>query len=168
MVSPSGVLTIFAGTGSPGYSGDTGLATAAQLNGPTGVFVDANNNVFIADSGNNVIREVAASTLIITTVAGNHTLGAGFSGDAGAATSAQLNNPTSVYVDANNDIFIADNGNQVIREVVGTTISTIAGTHGVSGFSGNGGLATAAEFHNPMSVSLDSAGNIYIADQGNN
>jgi hypothetical protein len=167
-VSSSGVLTIFAGTGSPGYSGDTGVATAAQLNGPTGVFVDANNNVFIADSGNNVIREVAATTLVITTVAGNHALGAGFGGDGGAATSAQLNNPNSVYVDANNDIFIADSGNQVIREVVGTTINTIAGTHGVSGFSGNGGLATAAVFHNPLSVSLDSAGNIYIADQGNN
>jgi sugar lactone lactonase YvrE len=168
MINSSGTLTIFAGTGSPGYSGDTGLATAAQLNGPTGVFVDANNNVFIADSGNNVIREVAATTLIITTVAGNQALGAGFSGDAGAATSAQLNNPNSIYVDANEDIFIADSGNQVIREVVGTTIKTIAGTHGVAGFGGNGGLATAAVLHNPLSVSLDSAGNIYIADQGNN
>jgi sugar lactone lactonase YvrE len=168
MINSSGQLTIFAGTGSSGYSGDTGVATKAQLNGPTGVFVDMNNNVFIADSGNNVIREVAATTLIITTVAGNQTLGAGFAGDGGAATSAQLNNPNSIYVDANNDIFIADSGNQVIREVVGTTINTIAGTHGVSGFSGNGGLATAAVFHNPLSVSLDSAGNIYIADQGNN
>jgi hypothetical protein len=168
MVSSSGQITIFAGTGSPGYSGDTGVATKAQLSGPTGIFVDANNNVFIADSGNNVIREVAASTLIITTVAGNQALGAGFGGDGGAATSAQLNNPTSIYVDATNDIFIADSGNQVIREVVGTTINTIAGTHGASGFSGNGGLATAAVFHNPTSVSLDSSGNIYIADQGNN
>ncbi len=168
MISSSGQLTIFAGTGSPGYSGDTAVATKAQLSGPTGVFVDANNNVFIADSGNNVIREVAATTLIITTVAGNQALGAGFGGDGAAATSARLNNPTSVYVDATNDIFIADSGNQVIREVVGTTINTIAGTHGTSGFSGNGGLATAAVFHNPLSVSLESAGNIYIADQGNN
>jgi trimeric autotransporter adhesin len=169
MINTSGQLTIFAGNGTAGFSGDTGLATAAQLSGPTGIFVDANNNVFIADSGNHVIREVAATTLIITTVAG--TGGAsGFSGDGGAATSAKLNNPTGVFVDASNDIFIADSGNNVIREVVGTTISTIAGTPppALGGFAGNGGLATAAVLHNPLSVSLDSNGNIYIADQGNN
>ncbi len=162
----TGTLTIFAGTGSAGYTGDAGLATAAQLSGPTGLFVDVNNNVFIADSGNNVIREVNATTLNISTVAGTGT--AGFSGDGGAATSAKLSNPNGVYVDASSDIFIADSGNQVIREVVGTTINTIAGTHGVAGFAGNGGLATAAVFHNPLSVSLDSSGNIYIADHDNN
>ena len=162
----TGNLTVFAGTGSAGFTGDTGLATAAQLSGPTGLFVDSNNNLFIADSGNNVIREVNATTLDITTVAGTGV--AGFSGDGGAATSAKLSNPNSVYVDSSNDIFIADTGNQVIREVVGTTINTIAGTHGVAGFAGNGGLATAAVFHNPLSVSLDSAGNIYIADHDNN
>ncbi len=162
----TGQLTIFAGTGSAGYTGDTGLATAAQLSGPTGLFVDSSNNLFIADSGNNVIREVNATSLKITTVAGTGV--AGFSGDGAAATSAKLNNPNGVYVDATNNIFIADTGNQVIREVVGTTINTIAGTHGVAGFSGNGGLATAAVFHNPLSVSLDSAGNIYVADHDNN
>lgn len=165
-IDTTGNLTIFAGTGSAGYSGDTGLATAAQLSGPTGLFVDANNNLFIADSGNNVIREVNATTLNITTVAGTGV--AGFSGDGAAATSAKLSNPSSVYVDTANDIFIADTGNQVIREVVGTTINTIAGTHGVAGFSGNGAVATAAVFHNPLSVSLDSSGNIYIADHDNN
>ena len=165
-IDTTGLLTIFAGTGSAGFSGDAGLATAAQLFGPTGLFVDANNNLFIADSGNNVIREVTAADGKIKTVAGTGV--AGFSGDTGAATSAQLNNPNSVYVDASNDIFIADSGNQVIREVVGTTISTIAGSHGVAGFSGNGGPAAGAVFHNPLSVSLDSSGNIYIADHDNN
>jgi sugar lactone lactonase YvrE len=165
-IDTTGLLTIFAGTGSAGFSGDTGLATAAQLFGPTGLFVDASNNLFIADSGNNVIREVTAADGKINTVAGTGV--AGFSGDTGAATSAQLNNPNSVYVDASNDIFIADSGNQVIREVVGTTINTIAGTPMVSGFSGNGALATAAKLHNPLSVSLDSSGNIYIADHDNN
>jgi sugar lactone lactonase YvrE len=165
-IDTTGSLTIFAGTGSAGYSGDTALAVAAQLSGPTGLFVDASNNLFIADSGNNVIREVDHSSLKITTVAGTGV--AGFSGDTGAATSAQLSNPNGVFVDASNDIFIADSGNQVIREVVGTTINTIAGTHNVAGFSGNGGLATAAVFHNPLSVSLDSSGNIYVADHDNN
>jgi len=165
-VATTGQLTIFAGTGSAGYTGDTGLATAAQLSSPTGLFVDANGNLFIADSGNNVIREVNATSLIITTVAGTGV--AGFSGDGAAATAAKLSNPNSVYVDASNDIFIADTGNQVIREVVGTTINTIAGTHGVTGLPVNGVLATATVFHNPLSVSLDSAGNIYIADHDNN
>lgn len=165
-IDSTGLLSVFAGTGSAGYTGDTALATAAQLSAPTGIFVDASNNVFIADSGNNVIREVNATSLIITTVAGTGV--AGFSGDTGPATSAKLSNPNGVYVDASNDIFIADSGNQVIREVVGTTITTIAGTHNVAGFTGDGGLATAATLHNPLSVSLDSSGNIYIADHDNN
>jgi sugar lactone lactonase YvrE len=129
--------------------------------------VDATNNVFIADSGNHVIREVNATTLNISTVAGTGGV-SGFAGDGAAATSAKLNNPNGVYVDSANDIFIADSGNQVIREVVGTTINTIAGTPTVAGFSGNGGLATSAVLHNPLSVSLDSSGNIYIADHDNN
>jgi sugar lactone lactonase YvrE len=166
-VDSTGLLTVFAGTGSAGFSGDTAAATAAQLFGPTGLFVDSNNNVFIADSGNHVIREVSAATGNISTVAGTGGV-SGFSGDGSAATSAKLNNPNGVYVDAANDIFIADSGNQVIREVVGTTINTIAGTHNVAGFTGDGGLATAATLHNPLSVSLDSSGNIYIADHDNN
>ena len=166
-VDTTGVLTVFAGTGSAGFSGDAGLATAAQLSGPTGLAVDSSGNVFIADSGNHVIREVNATTLNISTVAGTGGV-SGFAGDGAAATSAKLNNPNGVFVDSANDIFIADSGNQVIREVVGTTISTIAGTPTVAGFSGNGGLATAAVLHNPLSVSLDSSGNIYIADHDNN
>jgi trimeric autotransporter adhesin len=166
-IDTTGLLTVFAGTGSAGFSGDTALATAAQLSGPTGLFVDSANNVFIADSGNHVIRRIDATTLNITTVAGTGGV-SGFSGDTGAATSAKLNNPQNVYVDNANDIFIADSGNQVVREVIGTTISTIAGTPTVAGFSGNGGLATAAVLHNPLSVSLDSSGNIYIADHDNN
>ncbi|HLW99517.1 MAG TPA: choice-of-anchor D domain-containing protein [Candidatus Acidoferrales bacterium] len=166
----SGIVTVFAGTGGQGLSGDTGLATAAQLSLPTGLFVDANNNVFIADSGNNVIRKVAATTNIITTVAGNGT--PGFTGDNGSPTSAQLNNPTGVFVDAANDIFIADSGNNAIREVVAGTspvIQTIAGSAvGTAGFSGDGGPATSATLRNPQDVALDGNNNIFIADHDNN
>jgi len=166
----SGIVTVFAGTGGQGLSGDTGLATAAELSLPTGLFVDANNNIFIADSGNNVIRKVAATTNIITTVAGNGT--PGFTGDNGSPTSAQLNNPTGVFVDTANDIFIADSGNNAIREVVAGTppvIQTIAGSAlGTPGFTGDGGPATSATLRNPQDVALDGNNNIFIADHDNN
>jgi protein gp37 len=165
-VSTLGVLTVFAGSGGMGYTGDAGLATAAELSAPTGVFVDSSADVFIADSGNNVIREVTAVNGDITTVAGNGT--AGGTGDGGAATSATLNNPSGVYVDASGDIFIADSGNNVIREVVSGTIMRIAGNYGPGGSGGDGGVATSATLNNPLSVYLDSLGNIYIADHNNN
>src|SRR5262249_39708038 len=95
-----------AGTRTPGYGGDNGLATAAQLSGPKGVAVDANGNLFIADAGNSVIREVVQATGNIVTVAG--TGAAGYGGDGGAATAALLNQPGSVAVDANGNLFIAD------------------------------------------------------------
>ncbi len=168
----AGTVTVFAGTGAQGYSGDTAAATAAQLSLPTGIFIDASNNIFIADSGNNVIREVANSTNIITTVAGNQAAGPGFSGDSGSPTAAQLNNPMGVFVDAAGDIFIADSGNNAIREVVAGApplIKTIAGSSiGSAGFTGDGGAATSATLHNPQGVALDGASNIFIADHDNN
>src|SRR5271154_6626163 len=102
-------------------------ATSAALNHPEGVFVDAAGNVFIADTDNSVIREVAASNGNITTVAGNGK--AGYSGDGGPATSAQLNDPYSVFVDSAGNIFIADTDNSVIREVTiaNGNIQTVAG-----------------------------------------
>jgi hypothetical protein len=166
-ISTGGVLTVFAGSGGPGYMGDTGLATAAELLAPTGVFADSSGNVYIADSGNNVIREVKTGTGIITTIAGTGT--AGFTGDTGAATSATLNNPTGLYVDSSGDVFIADTGNNVIREIVAGTIMRVAGNAaGTAGAGGNGGPATSASLNDPLGVSLDSAGNIYIADHNNN
>ena len=141
VVQATGNIITVAGNGTAGYSGDGGPATSAQLNSPRGVAVDASGNVFIADTGNNVIREVVQATGNIITVAGNGS--AGYSGDGGAATSAQLNVPYDVAVDQNGDLFIADTGNNVIREVVQATgnIITVAGT-GTAGYSGDGGAAT--------------------------
>jgi sugar lactone lactonase YvrE len=159
-------VTRFAGTGVPGFSGDTGSAASAQLSKPQGVFVDNLGNVFIADTGNNRIREVQASTGIIVTVAGNGT--AGFAGDGGAATSAELDGPTAVCLDGAGNVFIADKINNRIRKVAASTglISTVVGT-GVAGFSGDGGVATAAELSRPLDVLTDSNGDLLISDSTN-
>src|ERR1700752_4204587 len=103
-VSTTGTLTLIAGNGTMGYAGDGGPATAAALNQPEGIFVDAHGNVFIADTNNSVIREVVASTGIIQTVAGNGT--SGYSGDGGPAPSPEPNDPYGVFVDPNGNIFI--------------------------------------------------------------
>ena len=137
-----------AGNGTVGYSGDNGPATAAELNDPVGVAVDAAGDLFIADTDNNVIREVVKATGDIITVAGNGT--AGYSGDNGPATAAELDDPAGVAVDAAGDLFIADTDNNVIREVVKATgdIITVAG-NGTAGYSGDNGPATAAELNDP-------------------
>ena len=161
------VISTVAGNGLPGYTGDGGQATAALLDDPSGIAIDAGGDIFIADSANNVIRELHASTGVINTVAGDGT--AGYTGDRGQATSATLNDPSTVAVDSAGDLFVTDTGNDVIREVNGATgvITTVAG-NGTAGYGGNGGQATAAELKGPIGVALDSSGNIYIADTGNN
>ncbi len=169
-VSTAGTLTVVAGNGTIGYSGDGGLATNAQFSMPEGVAIDGSGNIFIADTGNFVIREVVASTGNIQTVAGNFSLGAGYSGDGAPATSAQLNDPYGVFVDDAGNIFIADTDNSVIREVVASSgnIQTVAGnfTSG-AGYSGNGAIATSAQLDMPEGVFLDGTGNIFIADTNN-
>ena len=165
-VSTSGVLTTIANnsTGAAGSSGDGGPATAAHLNNPLGIAVDKAGNLYIADTNNHKIRRIAANG-IITTVAGTGI--AGFSGDGGAATSAQLNNPTGVSVDASGNLFIADNRNFRIRMVSANgTITTIAGKAS-SGDSGDGGPATNAQLKFPTGTAVDSAGNVYVADNQN-
>ena len=124
---------------------------------PQGVAVDNSGNLFIADTCNDVIREVNASTGAITTVAGNGTCG--YSGDGGAATNAELDAPTGIAVDAAGDLFIADSGNDVIREVNYATgvITTVAG-NGTYGYSGDGGAATGAELGFPNAVAVDGDG----------
>ena len=149
-----------------GYSGNGGLATKAELDYPYGVALDSGGDLFIADTFNNVIREVNATTHIITTVAGNGTVG--FSGDGGLATSAEFYYPTGVAVDSSGNLFIADINNNRVREVTASTkdISTYAG-NGNQGYSGDGGAATGAALYWPSDVAVDANDDVYIADYGN-
>jgi sugar lactone lactonase YvrE len=164
-VTPAGTITTLAGTGTSGYSGDGGAAASAQLAYPNGVAVDSSGNVYIADGGNNRIRKVDTSGNIAT-IAGNGTCC--YSGDGGAATSAQLNYPDSVAVDSAGDVYIADTNNLRVRKVnAAGTIMTIAGRGG-SGDSGDGAAATNATFRSPRGLALDASGNVYVADQSNN
>ncbi|MGO9094120.1 MAG: hypothetical protein ACLQGV_02765 [Bryobacteraceae bacterium] len=164
VAAPTGIITTVAGNGSGGYSGDGGPATSAQLSGPTGVAVDAAGNIYIADYWNQRIRKVTVATGIITTAAGNGTQG--YSGDGGPATSAQLNYPWGVSVDAGGDLYISDQYNGRIRKVAATgTITTVAGGGGA--YPGDGGLATSASLSSPLGAAMDGSGNLYIADDGN-
>jgi uncharacterized protein (TIGR03437 family) len=163
-VSSSGIITTVAGTGSPGFSGDGGPATSAQLYNPYGMVVDGSGNLYIADSSNNRIRKIS-STGIISTVAGNG--GAGYAGDGGPATSAQLYNPLGVAVDGSGNIYIGDSTNNRVRKVSSSgIITTVAGT-GSAGFSGDSGPATGAQLYNPCGVAVDGSGNLYIVDGSN-
>ena len=155
------LIATVVGTGVAGFSGDNGPATGAQLNQPQSVAVDASGNVYVADTGNNRIREISGGTIV--TVAGNGT--AGFSGDNGRATNAQLNQPKGVAVDAAGNLYIADTGNNRIREVVNGVIATIAGGGSANT---NSGAATSIQLNLPQGVFVDSSGNVYIADTGNN
>jgi sugar lactone lactonase YvrE len=163
-VRANGIITTVAGNGIQGYAGDGGQATNAELSGPVGVAVDTTGNLFIADGGNDLVREVRTNG-IITTVAGNGT--AGYSGDGIPATNAEFAYPCDVVVDASGRLFIADFGNNRIREV-GTNgiITTVAG-NGARGFFGDGGPATEAELSGPIGVAVDATGNLFIADQDN-
>ncbi len=166
-VSTSGTLTIVAGNGSMGFSGDGGPATAAALNTPESVAVDSAGNIFIADTYNSVIREVSASNGNIQTVAGNFSAGEGYSGDGSPATSAQLNHPFGIAVDGQGNLFIADTDNNVIREVSAASgnIQTIAGNYSAgAGYSGDGSAATSAQLQGPEGVFADASGNVFVAD----
>ena len=172
-VDASGTITRVAGSVpvSIGFSGDGGPATDAQFYFPQGVALDSARTLYIADTLNNRIRKVDASGTIIT-VAGSggfiRSDSAGFSGDGGPATSAQLFEPHGVALDGAGNLYIADTGNNRIRKVDASgTITTAAGT-GPHGFSGDGGPATSAQLFEPHGVALDGAGNLYIADTGNN
>ena len=211
-VDSTGQLTVFAGNGVAGYEGDAGPAIAAELNTPQGVAIDNSGNIFIADTGNNVIRKITAATGVIQTVAGNTR--PQFAGDGGPATSASLYEPWGVFVDSSGNIFIADSANSAVREVLAasgniqtvagrtgpgpvefpeavfvdssgnlffsdgaqnvvdeipagtTTLQTVAGT-GVAGYSGDGGPATSAQLSQPFGIFVDGSGNLFVADTQN-
>lgn len=165
----AGTIATVAGDGSAGYDATATVATATSLNQPGGVAIDGAGNLYIADTNNNVIRQVNLTTGAIRTVAG--TGAPGYTGDGKAASSATLNSPEGIAVDAAGDVFIADTNNDAVREVVAATrnMVTYAGDGtGMPGFSGDGALAIGAKLNAPYGVALDPTGNLYIADSGNN
>jgi sugar lactone lactonase YvrE len=164
-VSPDGILTVIAGTGSAGISGDGGPATSAQFHYIHAIAVDASGNVFVADTNNNRIRKIDPAGIVMT-VAGTGAWGS--SGDGGAAAAAQLAGPRGVAVDGAGNVFIADSGNNRIRRMSASgLITTVAGS-GSGGYSGDGGPATSAALNYPVSVSVDVYGNLFIVDRYNN
>jgi sugar lactone lactonase YvrE len=173
-VTPNGNIRLIAGTGTAGRRGHRHLATRTELDYPEGVAVNAQGDVFIADTYNNRVVEVTPQGLILKIV-GTGT--AGYAGDNGPATKAELNEPTGVAVDALGNLYIADASNNVIRRVDATTgiITTVAGDYaadkasgGLGGFSGDGGPATSAQLNDPQGVAVDGAGDLFIADTFDN
>jgi len=154
----NGVITTVAGNGTPGFSGDGGPATNAQLNLPYAVAVDSVGNLLIADTNNRRIREVTNG--VITTVVGNGN--PGFGGDNGPAIGAQLSSPRAVAVDSAGDIYLADTINYRVRKVADGIITTVAG--GGTSYPGDNGAATSAQLTGPNGIAVDVAGNIYITD----
>ena len=171
MVNASGIITVVAGNGFNGFSGDGGQATAAKLFNPFGIAIDDNGNFYIADC-NDLIRKVNTSGIIISiagdTVGAGTNSNSGYGGDGIPAISSKLNLPTGVIFDAEGNLFIGDRSNNRVRKITTSgIISTIAG-NGTGGFSGDGGLATAAELFDPIDIAFDSIGNLFIADSENN
>jgi len=207
-ISGGNIMTV-AGNGTAGFSGDGKAATSAEMLDPAGVALDSSGNIYIADTENHVIREVTVSNGNISTIAGNNT--GGYGGDGGAATSAELEFPTGVALDASGKLYIADSGNHLIRQVSGGTINTFAGNapnfrlhdpesivfdssgnlfisepngykitkffngvltlvagNGLIGFSGDNGPAVDASFDEPMGIALDANGYLYVCDTDNN
>jgi hypothetical protein len=163
-VDANGMITLIAGNGTGGYSGDGRLATEAELYYPSGVAVDALGNLYIADNYNSCIRKVDRNG-IITTVAGNGDWG--YRGDGGPATQAQLNSPTGLVVDVWDNLYIADQGNHCIRRVDRNGIITTIAGNGTRGYAGDGGPAVQAELWYPSDIATDALHNFYIVDWGN-
>lgn len=177
----AGVIVTIAGNGDPTFTGDNGLAASATLSDPSGLAMDGAGNLYIADSANNVVRMISATTGIITTIVGSNPAAvcgtaSNAIGDGCLATAATLNSPEGVTLDAAGNLYIADTNNHRIRMVTVSTgdISTIAGkgttdpSTGAGAYSGDHGLATAAELNYPYTVAFDPSGNMYIPDSGNN
>ena len=160
-VTPGGVVTTLAG--SPGIPGSAdGAGSAARFSEPYGVAVDNDGNIYVVDSGNDTVRKVTPSG-VVTTLAGSP----GIPGsDDGAGSVARFNNPQGVAVDSSGTIYIADTVNETIRAITpGGVVTTLAGTPGVGGSTD--GAGSAARFDSPRGVTVDSCGNIYVADSDN-
>lgn len=170
-INTGGIIVTVAGNGLPGDPlvngvGDGGPATLAPLYSPVAMAMDENGNIYVVESSKNMIRKINNAG-IISTIAGQGFLYAGYSGDGGPALNAKLHLPVDIAVDKNGNLYIAELGNHIIRKIdVNGIISTFAGT-GVAGYSGDGGPATAAQLFRPFGVTVDTAGNLYIAEDSN-
>jgi sugar lactone lactonase YvrE len=164
-VSPNGIITRFAGNNTSGFSGDGGLAVNAQINYPQGIAIDNAGNIIFSDGGNRIIRKVDANGIISTIagIPGSY----GYSGDGGMATNAQMGLPAGLSVDAAGNIYVADIGKHVIRKIATDGIITTVAGIGTNGFSGDGGLATAAKLNAPTDVWVDANNNLFISDRDN-
>lgn len=162
----TGIISTYAGTGANGFFGDNGAATNAQLSRVMGICTDKVGNLYIGDWDNGRIRKVDYSTGIITTIAGNGSLG--YSGDGVLATNTRLNKTSGICIDSCGNLFFSDEYNDRVRRIDAATkiISTVAG-NGIAGFSGDGGLAVNAKLDHPTGVCIDHRGNLYIGDWRN-
>ncbi len=164
-LNSNGSLTAIAGNGNADFTGDGGLGTAASLDNPAAVAVDASGNVYVADEYNNRVRMITPNG-IITTIAGTGDYG--FTGDHGPAILAQLNLPAGIAVDSSGNVYVADTFNNRVRKIdTNGNINTIVG-NGTAGYNGDGSLGPAAELNNPAGLALDNNGNLFIADFNNN
>jgi sugar lactone lactonase YvrE len=162
----TGIITTVAGTGTQGFSGDSGPAIAASIDSPNGLAVDAQNNLYLSDTHNHRIRRIDAATGIITTIAGNGT--PGYAGDTQTASASTLALPHGLTLDASGNIFFADTENHRIRRIDAVTgiITTIAG-NGTQGYYGDNGPATAASLDSPRATALSPSSLVTLSDTGN-
>ena len=165
-INADGSITTVAGSGNAGYNASEKNALRTPLNHPRGLAVDDRGRLYIADTYNNVVRLLDPGTGTMTTLAGT---GAAGYGDGVAATTAALRAPSGIALDSQGDLYIADTGNQVVREISADGIlHTVAGTPGKAGAFGDGGPAVLAQLSSPMSVAVRPDGDVLIADTGNN
>jgi sugar lactone lactonase YvrE len=158
------LVTTLAGTGSGGFGNGTGIHDV-MFNDPNGLVTDPSGNVYIADAGNNMIRKITPDG-VVTTLAG-FAGSYGFGSENGVGTAASFNGPMGIAMDASGNFYVADSVNCLVRKITPAgVVTTLAGTVGVTGSANGSG--TAASFNDPYSVAVDSSGNIYVADYGNN
>ena len=161
-------ISTFAGTGTKGYTGDGGSATAAELGGPSGLWFDNSGNLYFVDNYNQLIREITTGGTI-STVAGTPST-SGYSGDGKSATKAEISGPSYVTVDPSSGIiYFSDTANNVVRSITSGIINTFAGDNALgAGYNGDLEAATSAQLFSPEGLAVDSSGNLYIGDTGNN